>query len=337
MTIDLCPWRDQAVATATEALYARHPELGQRFGARGRQVCRQDIGHHLDYLQAALDAGEPAIFLNYARWLADILEHRSVPAGHLGESFTLLDAFFTRHLPPEQALAITTILGATRNTQNDLPAPYTQSRFPALPHTPDYRDAILSGNHQAAQNLMVEAMQDGNYGQAAVGMIQPALYEVGRLWQENRISVAQEHLATAVSQNVLARAYVQAEFAPPNGRHAVFACVPGNQHSLGLRILSDIFETTGWEATYLGADVPLPDLIRLLDAQRPQLLALSLSLPAQLAVTRDAIARIRSELGEQQCPEIWVGGLASLSSERLWRIVRADGWAADALHALEQT
>lgn len=81
MTLDLGPWRDQAVATVTEALYARHPELEQRFGARGRQVCREDTGHHLDYLQAAIDTGESAPFLNYARWLADILEHRGVPAG----------------------------------------------------------------------------------------------------------------------------------------------------------------------------------------------------------------------------------------------------------------
>ena len=336
MTLDLGPWRDQAVATVTEALYARHPELEQRFGARGRQVCREDTGYHLDYLQAAIDTGESAPFLNYARWLSDILEHRGVPAGHLDESFALLEIFFNRHLPVEQAAACAAILGASRNTKNLPRAPYIQSRLPALPHTSDYRDAILSGNQPSAQALMINTMRDGNYGQAAVGMIQPALYEIGRLWQENRISVAQEHLATAVSQNVLARAYMQAEFAPPNGRHAVFACVPGNQHSLGPRMLSDIFETAGWEATYLGADVPIPDLIRLLDARRPQLLALSLCLPAQLAVTRDAIARIRAELGER-CPEIWVGGLASLSSERLWRIVQADGWAADALHALEQT
>lgn len=335
MTVDLAPWRDQAVATVTEALYAHHPELEQRFGARGRDICRQDIGHHLDYLQAALDAGDSALFENYTRWLAGILEHRGVPTEHLGESFALLEAFYTRHLLPAQATPVVAILGAAREVRADLPPPYTQNRLPALPQAPDYLTAILRGNHQTAQLLMNEAMQGGGYGLAAVGMIQPAMYEVGRLWQENRISVAQEHLATAVSQNVLARAYLQAEFAPLNGRRAIFACVPGNHHNLGLRMLSDIFETAGWEAAYLGADVPIPDLIRLLDAQRPQLLALSLSLPAQLAVTREAIARIRSELGNQ-CPNIWVGGLVTLSSERLWRIVQADAWAADALHALEQ-
>lgn len=336
MTLDLGPWRDQAVADVSEALYAAHPELELRFGARGKQVCRQDLGHHLDYLQAALDSGEAAPFLNYARWLGDILEHRGVPTRHLDESFALLGAFFTRHLSPEAAATVDAVFAATRDTPNLPLSPYLHGRLPALRQTADYGTAILSGNQPSASTLMMEAMREGNYGQAAVGMIQPALYEVGRLWQLNRITVAQEHLATAVSQNVLAHAYVHAEFAPANGRHAVFACVPGNQHSLGLRMIADVFEMAGWDTAYLGADVPIPDLIRMLDTRRPQLLALSLSLPAQLAVTRDAIARIRAELGER-CPEIWVGGLASLSSERLWRIVQADGWAADALHALEQS
>jgi len=336
MTVDLAPWREQSVATVTEALYAQHPELEQRFGAHGRQACRQDIGHHLDYLQTALEAGDPAPFLDYADWLAGILEYRGVPAGHLGESFALLEGFFTRHLTPEQAASVAAILGAAREVRNDLPAPYTHTRLPALPQTADYRDAILNGDHQAAQDLMAEAMREHSYGQAAVGMIQPAMYEVGRLWQENRLSVAQEHLATAVSQNVLARAYLQAEFAPPNGRRAIFACVQGNQHSLGLRMVSDVFETAGWETAYLGADVPVPDLVRLVDAQRPQLLALSLSQPAHLVAARESIARLRAELGDAR-PQIWVGGLITQNAERLWRTVRADGWAADALHALEQT
>lgn len=335
MTIDLSPWRDQAVTAVTQALYAHHPELEQRFGERGRHTCRQDIGHHLDYLQAALDLDTPAPFMNYAHWLSDLLAHRGVPAGHLAESFALLEQFFTHQLPPDPATGVAAILGAARLLPVDLPAPYMQSRLPALPQMPDYSAAILRGDHHAAQSLMSEAMQSLGYGQAAVTLVQPALYEIGRLWQKNHISVAQEHLATAVSQNVLAHAYLQAEFAPPNGRRAVFACVPGNQHNLGLRMLSDSLETAGWDAVYLGADVPVPDLIRLLDAQQPQLLALSISLPAQLSATREAITRIRAELGNH-CPEIWIGGLATLGLERLWRSIQADGWAADALHALEQ-
>jgi methanogenic corrinoid protein MtbC1 len=161
------------------------------------------------------------------------------------------------------------------------------------------------------------------------------MYEIGRLWQENRITVAQEHLATAVSQSVLARAYLQAAFAAPVGRKAVFAAVAGNHHILGLRMLSDAFETIGWDVLYLGADVPTADLIRQVDASSPDLLVLTLSLPTHLSVARATLEHLHAELGSR-CPAVWVGGLATLIGERMWRSLKADGWAADALHALEQ-
>lgn len=115
----------------------------------------------------------------------------------------------------------------------------------------------------------------------------------------------------------------------------MFACVEGNHHGLGLRMLSDAFETQGWDAAYLGTDVPLHDLVRTIDSRCPQLLALSASLPQHLSTARQTVQALHAELGTA-CPTIWVGGLATLSADSVWRYTQADGWASDALHALEQ-
>lgn len=330
--------RDQAVSMVIDAIYTRHPALAQQFGGRGLQACREDINYHLDYLDGALTTDEPALFTNYSIWLKEVLSSRSVPISHLGESFDLLARFFEEHLPPADAERLVMILAAGRDVlgRDDLPSPYIHARVAGLPDVTPYRDAILSGNHQAAGALMSGVMQAGcTLSEAAVRLIQPAMYEVGRLWQENRITVAREHMATAISQNVLARAYLQADFAPPIGRTAMFAAVAGNHHSLGLRILSDAFETSGWNAIYLGTDVPIADLLWELDASSPDLLCLSLSLPIHLAVARETLDRLRAELGSR-CPTIWVGGQATLVGKRVSHSLKADGWAADALHALEQ-
>jgi MerR family transcriptional regulator, light-induced transcriptional regulator len=100
-------------------------------------------------------------------------------------------------------------------------------------------------------------------------------------------------------------------------------------------MLCDAFETIGWDVGFLGADLPTDDLIRQADAEQPELLCLSLSLPGHLAVAREAVERLRAELGSR-CPTIWVGGQATLAATRVWQSVKADGWAADAVHALEQ-
>ena len=210
------------------------------------------------------------------------------------------------------------------------------ARVVPLPQGGDYQLSILRGNRGAALGCVSAAMDAGaSLAQACVQIVQPAMYEVGNLWQKNQISVAQEHLATAISENVMAGAYMKATFRPSTGKSAVFACVQDNCHGLGLRMVSDAFETQGWDATWLGTDIATQDLVREIDRRRPDLLGLSATLPQHLITARQTIDSLRSELGSR-CPTIWIGGLATLSSEPVWRNSRADGWAGDALHALEQ-
>lgn len=336
--VDLTPWREPCAAYVTEAIYARYAKELQRFGERGRQNCRQDILFHLDYLQGALIGNEPSIFAQYALWLKDVLSSRGVPVAHLSTSFDFLETFFNNNMLVAEASAVAAILGAARTalSLDSPPAIYGQTRYPAHPQAEQYCLSILQGQHKAAMSLMMQVMNNGSsLTQASVQLVQPALYQVGNLWQNNQVTVSQEHLATAISQNVLASAYMQASFAPSVGKTAMFACVEGNHHSVGLHILADGFETSGWDVLNLGANLPMTDLGHEVDRKRPDLLALSISLPNHIATARLTIEMLHAEMGSA-CPEVWLGGIASVSNPQLWRITKADGWSADALHALEQ-
>lgn len=336
--VDLTPWRESCADFATNAICSRYIGELQKFGARGRQICRQDMFYHLDYLQAALVGNEPGIFTQYALWLKGVLSSRGVPAAHLSTSFDFLETFFNNNIPAAQADVVAAILSAARSALllEFPPVIYGQSSYPALPQAEQYRLSILGGQHKEALSLMMQVMNNGlSLTQAAVKLVQPTLYQVGNLWQNNQVTVSQEHLATAICQNVLAHAYMHASFSPSVGKTAMFACVEGNHHSLGLRILADGFETEGWDVLCLGANLPMTDLVREVDARRPCLLALSISLPNHISTARLTIELLHAEMGSA-CPEIWVGGLASIYTPKIWRITGADGWSADALHALEQ-
>lgn len=337
-TDTLQPWREPCATHVTHAIYARHGETLARFGPAGRKHCHQDILRHLDYLGAAVEVNDSAPFVQYVLWLKEVLGGRGVPAAHLVFSLDLIAYFLVENLPDEVGARLQAVLDAG---QASLAGPqavaqYGFARLPALPQTPIYQQSILQGNRSQALASVAEAMDAGaTLPEACVQIIQPALYEVGNLWQRNRITVAQEHLASAISQNVLVGAYLKASFLAPTGQSAVFACVEGNHHGLGLRMLSDAFETRGWDAAYLGTDVPTKDLLQDIDTRRPQLLALSASMPQHLSSVRQTVEALHAELGNA-CPTIWVGGLATLSAPSIWRYTLADGWSSDALHALEQ-
>lgn len=209
-------------------------------------------------------------------------------------------------------------------------------RLAPLPQAQGFQSALVQGNKALAQGYVRGAMDGGaSLTEAGVRIVQPALYAIGELWQHNRISIAQEHLASSISQTVLMDAYLRAEFAPPNGRKALLACVQGNHHAVGSRMVSDAMETRGWDCQCLGADMPQEDLVRHVDAHRPDVLGLSVSLFHHLEAARATIEALRAELGNA-CPQVWIGGLAATEADKAWRVARADGWSSDALDLLER-
>lgn len=333
---------DEAVAATVERQYRRAPELLDRFGERGRAACRDDVRHHVDYLCAALGSGRAQPFVDYVRWLAEVLASRGVEARHLGDSLDDLAEFYRGRFVDADRDRILDVLAAGRKALDAAatsPAePPTEFRGmpPALPQKDAYLDLLLASQRVAAHHLVSECMAAGaSLATVNVRIVQAALYDVGLLWQSNRISVAQEHLATAISQYVMANAFAIAEFAAPLARTALFANVESNHHALGLRMISDAFETAGWTAHFLGADVPEPSLIGQVDALRPDLLGLSVSMPHQLETARRVIGRLRAEMG-QACPAILLGGRTVNALDGVWRELGADLSVANAEQAEQQ-
>jgi methanogenic corrinoid protein MtbC1 len=339
------PIRDrtqEAVRWVAEALYRRHSRALAFRGARGRQHTEQDIAYHVEFLDAALTTGAPVFFTDYLRWLATVLESRGIPVQMLDESLALLAEFYRQALPPAAAGPVVDLIDQGRRVLLQeriagepvygLPGPQD------LPQAEALARALVAGDVQDAGRLCDECWRtSGGYVRLATGLFQPALYEIGTAWQRNQITVAQEHLATSISQTLLTGYYLQSlPDAPSDPRGlALFAGVEGNHHVLGLRMVADSFELAGWSVQVLGANTPTDALVGHLDRIRPDLVGLSVSLVQQLPTLQQAVACLRAELGSR-CPVVLVGGLPTIQFEPAWRWVGADAWASDAARALAE-
>src|SRR5215472_3745337 len=68
--------------------------------------------------------------------------------------------------------------------------------------------AILLGHRRAALDVVTGAIELGlPVADVYVEVVETALYEVGRSWEANEITVAEEHMATAIAQYVIAHLY----------------------------------------------------------------------------------------------------------------------------------
>jgi methanogenic corrinoid protein MtbC1 len=200
-----------------------------------------------------------------------------------------------------------------------------------------YLAAIRAGSRRDALAVVDHAVAGGMDARTLyLQVFQPAMHEIGRLWQENRITVADEHLATAITQLAMSRLYEQLFGDRADaGPLLVAACAEDERHELGLRMICDLLELDGWDTVFLGASVPVEDLVRMVKERRPEVVALSASITPHLARVREAVRAIREAMPEGG-PVIAIGGRAFAGDAALAERMGADLTAKDAVEVAER-
>ncbi len=178
----------------------------------------------------------------------------------------------------------------------------------AWPECKSFIGALLAGARDEC-TAIVEQRRARGHGlvEVEVELIRPALYCVGEKWRNRQISVAQEHLATALAQAVMAQALSRSSAPQPNGKKVLLACIQGNHHAVGMQMVADAFTLAGWDVNFLGASVPSNVLVEHAKQWGPDLLGISASLPEHVRELSIVTQQLREMLGEK-CPPILVGG-----------------------------
>ena len=116
------------------------------------------------------------------------------------------------------------------------------------------------------------------------------------------------------------------------GKTFVAACVGGELHEIGIRMVSDFFEIEGWDTYYLGANTPADTILQAIDDNQAQLVGLSAAMPYHRKLIRETISKIRnSDTGKNV--KIIIGGNAINIRKGQYDSFGADGFAPDAENA----
>jgi methanogenic corrinoid protein MtbC1 len=137
------------------------------------------------------------------------------------------------------------------------------------------------------------------------------MHWIGELWAKRAITVADEHVATTISEGVLA-AVKPRTAGPPLavGETVLLAAPEGEMHGLGLKMSADVLEAAGFRVIHLGVDVPMDALTQVVAAYAPAITGLSLTMPRSPAQVRELVdtvtaahPRTRVMVGGQGVPE----------------------------------
>lgn len=201
------------------------------------------------------------------------------------------------------------------------------------PHAERLEDRLLAGDEAGAWTVIDNALAGGlSPEQVHLELLGPALGSVGERWANGQITVAQEHLASAVTLRLIGRL---GPLFTRRGRKrgaVVIGAPPGDDHGIPTAILGDLLRGRGFEVVDLGPNVPAADwAATAVGADR--LVAVGVC-----ATTADNDEHIRAALGalhDAVDVPLLLGGQGVRDSDHA-RALGATRWTTSAIDALEQ-
>ncbi|NEB72215.1 cobalamin-binding protein, partial [Streptomyces fulvissimus] len=151
--------------------------------------------------------------------------------------------------------------------------------------------AVTGRDEFRAADVVLRALDAGTPAETVLlDVIAPVQARVGRAWQADRLTVAQEHAATAIAERVVAAlAHHSAHRPAPYGGRITVACVDQEWHVLPARLLAEVLTLRGWKVDFLGAQVPTQHLVAHLHSTGADAVALSSSIATRLPTAHSAI------------------------------------------------
>lgn len=202
----------------------------------------------------------------------------------------------------------------------------------ARPDRPDWGPllvALLAGDESAVQAIFDRARAHRmDLAAVARDLVEPALEQIGAMWQRGEISIGEEHLATAL----VARAFqLGARDVPLPGLGAprlVLVCPAGEFHDLGARIVAEIGRQEGWQVEFLGANLPREAALHFVSMRQPDAVGLSIALAAHVVGCAPLVKEIRKVVPGVK---VLAGGLAFRLDPALVPLAGADACVSDAV------
>ena len=139
-------------------------------------------------------------------------------------------------------------------------------------------------------------------------IVAPFLRRVGDDWHAGELTVGQEHFATAVVHRVVIDT-VPLLSGSEGSPSIVIGTLEGERHAVGALMAAATAASEGWRVTYLGAELPVADIVMAAESSGAQAIGISVVVPDKKARTAASLRAI-----EKDAPagvRILVGGAAA--------------------------
>jgi methanogenic corrinoid protein MtbC1 len=198
-----------------------------------------------------------------------------------------------------------------------------------------YLNSLLKGDRVASRSVIEEALQCGVPANAVyTDIIWPIMIEIEKLEKVDKISSVQEALATRINRSIVDQLQNKLPRKAQVDKKIVIFSTATEKGELGAQMITDLFESSGWEVRYVGSGVSRDDLVEFTHSYRPDVLLIYGMQAEKAPATRQLIDSVKTI---NACPDMKVmlsGGIFD-RAEGLWEEIGADMYAETAAQAVQ--
>jgi methanogenic corrinoid protein MtbC1 len=198
-----------------------------------------------------------------------------------------------------------------------------------------YLEPLLRGDRKGCRAVIEEAMQSGIPANSVyINIIWPVMAEIESLLRAEKITPVEEHLATRVNRTIVDQLQNKLPRRPGKDKKVVVCCAPDELQELGAQMMTDLFESDGWDVRFLGGGLTNDDILSFINDYGADILLIYGTAPKQAPSVRRLIDTIKSVNAWPNMRILVSGGLFN-RAEGLWQEMEADLYAENAVEALQ--
>ena len=136
-----------------------------------------------------------------------------------------------------------------------------------------YLDVLLKGDRKLCRTVIEESLQSGTPANSVYAeIIWPVMVEIEKLQRSDRITSAQEHMATRINRTIVDQLQNKLPRRPVKDKKIVVCCSEEELQELGAQMIADLFESDGWEVKFLGGGLNNEDILTFVNDYAPDIL-----------------------------------------------------------------
>lgn len=167
-------------------------------------------------------------------------------------------------------------------------------------------EAVRAFDRERLEGLVAQQLALRGLRAFAEEVVLPLAQSVGDLWALGKIPIAAEHLASEVVLHALKGGL---RMSRGTGPLVVSGCLSGERHEWGFLATLAVLQEDGWRIHYLGADLPVEEVIEAAWQLSPRCVAFSSSDPSVVRANLPALAAVTGKLPPHTLAAIGGGGV----------------------------